>query len=115
MLIASGKSSSVGCCKEQAHPPFQEDWGMCLRRQWPTHPSQAIPLWGVGLYPPTPLQRGALLAPQARLLRCCADKEFTSFSFDGAAGVPRCRADGAATQTALAKGAATQTMLPHYA
>ena len=121
MLIACGKSSSVGCgvwgvgcCKEQAHPPFQEDWGMCLRRQSPTHPSQAIPLWGVGLYPP-PLQREALLAPQARLLRCCADKEFTSFSFDGAAGVPRCRADGAATQTALAKGAATQTMLPHYA
>ena len=68
MLIASGKSSSVGCCKEQAHPPFQEDWGMCLRRQWPTHPSQAIPLWGVGLYPPTPLQRGALVAPQARRL-----------------------------------------------
>ena len=95
--------------------PFQEDWGMCLRRQWPTHPSQAIPLWGVGLYPPTPLQRGALVAPQAGLLRCCADKEFTPFSFDGAAGVPRCRADGAATQTALAKGAATQTMLPHYA
>ena len=47
------------CCKELAHPPFQEDWGMCLRRQWPTHPSQAIPFWGVGFYP-QPLFKGGL-------------------------------------------------------
>ena len=39
MLIASGKSSSFA---KHAHPPFQEDWGMCLRRKWPTQPFQAI-------------------------------------------------------------------------
>ena len=137
---ANRQRQILKCCKEHAHPPFQEDWGMCLRRQWPTHPSQAIPLWGVGFYPPSPFQgrlcwhrrlgycaaariknsrlslstarlgyravaRTALPLkhwPNALLLkRCCRTM------LDNAAGLPRCRANGVATQAEKAPSCVT--------